>query len=251
MKINAGFSQLNALDNVESKKRGTAPQSKAAAQRADDVSEPWEISVSERLNIAPVSGADSPGHETCSLLRGRTVLSGFRSAHTILNRMRKLAAEASEPTAGLNMPDIKNEFVSLKAELDGIALSTAYLEKQESGSDGALEFELEPADAKALGVDSLTLGGSAEAAQAVAGIEEAIHKISAKIKYLEEMQSRIEDRFMSTNDDGADTPVKVSSMESAKQFSMKVNIMVLKYKRLAMMAQANAAPQRVLSLIDR
>lgn len=251
MKINAGFSQLNALDNVGSKKRGTAPQSKASAQRTGDVSEPWEISVSERLNIAPASDADTFGRVTRCLSRIRTVLSGYKSSYTVLNRMQKLAAEVSEPAAGLDMPDIKNEFVSLKAELDGIALSTAYLEKQESGYDGALEFEFEPENAKALGVDSLTVGGAAEAAQAVAGIEKAIRRISAKIKDLEEMQSRIENRLLSANGNGTDTPVKVSSMASAKQFSMKVNVMVLKYKRHAMMAQANAAPQRVLSLIGR
>jgi flagellin len=251
MKINTGFPHLNALDNVDSKKRGTAPQSKVASQSTDDVAEPWEISVSERLNIAPASGADAPGHETRSLSKVRTVLSGFKSTYTVLNRMQKLAAAVSESTAGLNMSDIKNEFVSLKAEIDGIALSTAYLEKQENGLDGALEYEFKPEDAKALGVDSLTIGGFTEAAQAVAGIKKAIQNISAKIKHLEKMQSRIEDRILSTSDDWENAPVKVSSMESAKQFSMKVNIMVLKYKRNAMMAQANAAPQRVLSLIGK
>jgi len=252
MKIIAGFSQLNALDNVGGgKKRGTAPPSKAAAQRAGDISELRELSVSERVKIVPTSGADASEYKTDDLSRVRTALSGYKASHVVLNRMLKLAAEVSKPAANLDMPAAKNEFVSLKAELDGIALSAAYHDKQESGFGEELEFEFKPSDAEALGVGSLGVSESAEAAQAVAGVENAIRGISAKIRYLEEMQGRIEDRLLRTSDDRSDTTVKVSSMTSAKQFSMKVNVMVLKYRRHAMMAQANAAPQRVLSLIGK
>ena len=195
MKINTGFPHLNALDNVDSKNVEQLRSQKSPREYTDDVAEPWEISVSERLNIAPASGADAPGHETRSLSKVRTVLSGFKSTYAVLNRMQKLAAEVSESTAGLNMSDIKNEFVSLKAEIDGIALSTAYLEKQENGLDGALEYEFKPEDAKALGVDSLTIGGFTEAAQAVAGIEKAIQNISAKIKHLEKCRAGLKTGF--------------------------------------------------------
>lgn len=250
MKINAGFSPPNAFDHISGKKRGATPPSRGTAHRAGDVSARQEFTASEKLKIAPVIGAGASEYETDGLSRVQTALSGFKSAHTVLNRMLYLAAEAAKPSAGLDLPAAKNEFVSLKAELDGIALSAAYHEKQENGFDGAWKFESGPAAAEALGVDSLGIGKSSEASVAVSGIENAISTITAKIRSLEEIQERMEKRLPSVNGSEPDSE-KVTSMESAKHFSVKVNVMVLKYRRHAMMAQANAAPQRVLSLIGR
>jgi hypothetical protein len=77
----------------------------------------------------------------------------------------------------------------------------------------------------------------------------AIDMISAKIRYLEKMQESIENK-LDTQDDGQ-TSAGISSMTNAKHFTIRVNMMVLEYRRYAMMAQANTEPQKVLTLVGK
>ncbi len=86
---------------------------------------------------------------------------------------------------------------------------------------------------------------------AVSDIDSAVSQITDKIKYLEKMQERLRDKLQRIYSDSPTSSIGSSCMASAQSFSIRVNKMVLEYRRNAVMAQANALPQRVLSLINR
>jgi hypothetical protein len=86
---------------------------------------------------------------------------------------------------------------------------------------------------------------------AAAASSRAVSQIADKIEYLEKQQERIQAEADDLYHGFSDTPTVISSMAGARSFAIRVNLMVLKYRRCAVMAQANAAPQRVLSLVGR
>ncbi|MCI1965300.1 MAG: flagellin [Oscillospiraceae bacterium] len=275
MRINHNIMALNASnrlhsnDNAISKNLQKLSSGYRINSAADDAA---GLAVSEKMRaqINGLNQAEDNAQNGISLIQ--TAEGGLNETEAILQRMNTLAVESANGTyddtndrANLNM-----EVTALTTEIDRIASSTNFngtnlLDGKSIATDGVtfqigsdnatsqqVTLTISDMTASGLGISTVSIGTQGDAQGAIDTIKAAINSVSAARANLGAMQNRLEHTTnnlstMSENLTSAESMIRDVDM-SSEMVDLTKN-QILEQAATSMLAQANAAPQSVLSLL--
>ena len=234
------------------------------------------LAISEKLRgqVNGLNKASENAQNGISLIQ--TAEGALNETHSILQRVRELTVQAANDT---NTTDdraaIQKEVTALTEELDRIATTTQFNTKNlldttggnagtftfqvgaNSGADQKISVAIGDMQAAALGVGALAdLGTLADGA---AGFDTNLDAVDAAIKTVSEqradlgaVQNRLEHTVNNVNvaaENLAASESRIRDTDMAKEMMSFTRAQILSQAGTAMLAQANQAPQGVLSLL--
>lgn len=196
----------------------------------------------------------------------------YNKIHDILVRMKDLATQAAGgQIENSNRNQLNTEFAQLQSELDRIAQSTTYggqtlVYCTSAGKMGTLTFQIGATNAStdqisvqldgvstgALGVNGLDITGATSATSAMASIDTALTSINSYMANLGAYQNRLGHTMenigtMIENFSAAESAIR--DVDMAAEVTQFTKNQILQQTGMAMLAQANAAPQQILQLL--
>ncbi len=237
--------------------------------RAGDDAAGLSISEKMRAQIRGLDQASRNSQDGISLIQ--TAEGSLNETQSILQRMRELSVQAANDTnVTVDRDAIQDELTSLTTEVDRIAKTTTFNEKnlldgKLSGTNGAklqiganssadltMTVKIGTMAASALGITSIAVSTHETAASAITKVNSAIKKVSTQRSQLGAYQNRLEHTVAnldnaSENLQSAESRVRDVDMASEMMNYTKNSI--LQQAAQAMLAQANQAPQGVLELL--
>jgi flagellin len=188
----------------------------------------------------------------------------YNKIHDILVRMKDLATQAASsqtPQATVN-----NEFQLLRSEVDRIANSTKYntteLIKsdtlmtlqvgQSSGADFHLEIGLKSATAGNLGVGAAAVSDIPGARSAMDLLDTALSSINGYMASVGAFQNRLQwsmENISTSLQNFTASESAIRDVDMAQEVTSFTKNQILQQSGMAMLAQANSAPQQILSLL--
>lgn len=260
--------KLKANDNAISKNIAKLSSGYRINSAADDAA---GLAVSEKMRtqINGLNQAEDNAQNGISLVQ--TAEGGLNETEAILQRMNTLAVESANGTYK-DDPDRTNlqaEVDALVSEIDRIASSTNFNQINllngdlattaltlQIGSDNdtaqQVSLNVSAMTASALGVTGLSISTQAAAITAIDTIKSAIQDVTAQRANLGALQNRLEHASnnlstMSENLTSAESNIRdVDMSDEYVQYSKN---QILSQAATAMLAQANTAPQNVLTLL--
>ncbi|WP_079527209.1 flagellin N-terminal helical domain-containing protein [Halobacillus hunanensis] len=232
------------------------------------------LSISEKMRgqIRGLEQASQNSQDGISMIQ--TAEGSLNEVHSILQRMRELAVQASNDTNVTEDRDaLQNEVDELVTELgrikDNTQFNTQNLLDGSSGSGGTVTIqvgansgEVMTLDFTKKGIDltdivgtdlaSLDLSNTANAQTAIDSIQTAIEDVSAGRSQLGAWQNRLEHTI--NNLDNASTNLtaaesRIRDVDMAKEMMNQTKNSILAQASQAMLAKANQQPQGVLQLL--
>jgi len=255
--------------------------------RAGDDAAGLAISEKMRGQIRGLTQASRNAQDGISLIQ--TAEGALNETHAILQRMRELAVQAATDTnTDVDRGELQKEMNELIDEIDRIAKTTEFNTKNLLGKTSGdaftgsgqsftfhiganegqnIELTINSMDAERIGssgtkVNTLKVSGNAttggikdqsSADSAITVINDAIEQVSAERSKLGAYQNRLEHTISnldntSENLQAAESRIRDVDMAQEMMEFTKQNI--LQQASTAMLAQANAAPQSVLQLLQ-
>lgn len=198
----------------------------------------------------------------------QTAEGALSETHSILQRMRELAVQASNDTnVTADRSAIDTEITDLAAEVSRIATKTQFNTQNlltgsmsaaviQVGANSGEIISLTIADmtASTLGVNAsaITMDATASAQAAITAIDTAIATVSTTRAGLGAKQNRLE-HTISNLDTAAEnlqaSESRIRDVDMAKEMMNYTKNNILNQAATAMLAQANQAPQGVLQLL--
>ncbi len=285
MIINTNMASLNAqrnlgISNNAIQKSLEKLSSGYRINRASDDAAGLAISEKMRGQIRGLNQAVKNAQNGISLIQ--TAEGALNETHSILQRMRELAVEASNGTntsgAGGDRAKIQEELNALAKEVNRIANTTEFntmklFTGNFSGSGSELSFhigansgqtvsiELNSMDAFTLGIasdstESATAtsisGVSSDAESFITDVDNAIQQVSAQRSKLGAMQNRLEHTIANLNvasENLTSSESTIRDVDMAAEMSAFTKNQILSQAGVAMLAQANQNPQGILKLL--
>lgn len=203
--------------------------------------------------------------------------------HALLSRMRELAVQSATATVtDSDRAQSNAEFTALSAEIDRLGTSTAYASiklldgsatafQLQVGANGADTMTVEFPDARVSGIDSpvtptaspitnaapglaaATITDLTSANGAIATLDGAIEVISAYRASLGSMSNRLEttsDNLATAMENVSAANSRIEDADIASEMSELVRTQILQQAGIAILSQANQAPQSVLKLLQ-
>nr|WP_245301910.1 flagellin [Symbiobacterium terraclitae] len=277
VRINTNMAALNAwrnmsVNNTHMSKSLEKLSSGYRVNRAADDAAGLAVSEKMRAQIRGLNMAVRNAQDGVSLVQ--TAEGGAQKIQDMLQRMRELAVQASSDTLTDNDRALLNEeFGNLADEIRRTSMSTKFNEKDLINSAaealGALtiqvgpgtdpnsdhiEITLQSLEDTDLGVDKATLNINTKAAaqNAIGAIDTAINTVSVARANLGALQNRLEAaietlQIQSENLTAAESRIRDADM--AFEMAQFTKYQILQQASMAMLAQANTAPQAILSLL--
>lgn len=271
LRINSNIEALNAhrhlttVSNQLAKSMERLSSGLRINRASDDAA---GLAISEKM-VAQVRGLDQAvrnAQDAISLVQ--TAEGALQETHSILQRMRELAVQASNGT--LKDEDrafIQQEVSNLLKEINRIATTTQFNTMQllngsaavltfyvgpGPGGDHAITLGISAADSDALGISSISLSTAASAQEAISVLDFAIGEVSGIRSNLGAMQNRLEHTIAnlgvaSENLQAANS--RIRDVDMAAEMMTYTKLQILQQAGTAMLAQANLAPQAVLKLL--
>jgi flagellin len=259
--IHLGNTQMNVQRNMAHLASGLR-----IATAADDAA---GLGISTLFNAQVRSYAQGERNANDGISMLQTAEGALQQIHTILTRMRELAVQSSNGTYGsVDRANIVVEVQQLQSEIDRIASSTRFGNVQmlnatttltlqvgiNNTSADQLNLSLSAADSLALGVDggAVKVDTQSGAMSALAKVDSAISAVSAQRANIGALQSRVEvarsnDSAFKLNLSAATS--RIRDVDVAKETADLARNNVLLQAGVAVLAQANQAPQVALSLL--
>ena len=271
--VNALNSHRNLTMNTSSVGKNLEKLSSGyRVNRAADDAAGLAISEKMRAQINGLEQAQSNAQDGISLIQ--TAEGALNETHSILQRMRTLAVQASNGTyqKSVDRENIQQEMDALKNEINRVADSTHYNKKYlingaMSTAASAMTFQIgaNPTTAEnvaltianmsasALTVNSLTVIDVAGANSAVGLIDTAIDTVSKQRSALGALQNRLEHTVnnlgvAAENLTAAES--RIRDVDMAKEMMAFTKNNILTQASQALLAQANMKPQGVLQLLQ-
>jgi flagellin len=273
LRVNTNIPSLNAQRNLEgiTTRLNTNYRRLSTGLRittaADDAA---GLAISERLRaqVRSIHQAKRNVNDGISLVQ--TTEGALNETSSILIRMRELAVQASNST--VSNPDrgtLQEEFSALISEVNRIARSTEFNGiKLLDGSVTSLQFQvgfgvaqgidtinlsLSPALATTVGIGSLDISYATNAGSAMTAIDEAIDTVSSLRGSLGAVQNRLISTIANLgiaaeNLQGAES--RIRDVDVAVETASLTRNSILQNAAISILAQANAAPQAALSLLQ-
>ena len=274
LRINQNVAAVNAYRNLSvtdgqmSKSLEKLSSGFRINRAADDAS---GLAISEKLR-GQVKGLDTAAANAqngISLIQ--TAEGALNETTAILQRMRELTVQAANDTnVSADRAAIKTELDQLSEEITRIAGTTEFntqklLDGGSTATNGltfqiganagqTLNVKIADMDAGALGVASASLNvtDAANASTSLAAIDTAIGTVSGQRASLGAVQNRLEHTVKNLNvasENLAASESRIRDTDMAKEMMSFTRAQILSQAGTAMLAQANQAPQGVLSLL--
>lgn len=260
---------LSATDNAMGKTLEKLSSGLRINRAADDAAG-LAISEKMRAQIRGMKQAIRNAQDGISMIQ--TAEGALNETHSILNRMRELAVQASNGTLDLDdRVKLQKEFAALQEEVSRIAEDTEFnTMKLLSGGLTSVKFQIgankgqmisgsiDNMTAEGLGIESLTLSGTDAAASvtnaqnAISGLDTAIAKVSETRANLGAIQNRLEHTISNlgvTMENLAAAESRIRDVDMAEEMTQFTKNQILMQSATAMLAQANMKPQAVLQLL--
>ena len=264
---NLGINQSSLNKNLEKLSSGYR------INRAGDDAAGLAISESMRAQINGLNQASKNAEDAIGLIQ--TAEGALTEVHSMLQRMATLATEAANGTYNtVARGNIQSEVNQLLQEIDRIANSTDFNGIRPLASAGVkatlvgsdtMTFQIGPSSAEtitvtgtdmtsaALAIDTLNVCTIQDANTAIDSINDAINTVSAYRAQLGAAQNRLEHTVnnldvTSENITAAESRIRDTDMADEMTAFTKNNILLQASQ--SMLAQANAVPQSVLSLLQ-
>ncbi|GAV22550.1 flagellin N-terminal helical domain-containing protein [Carboxydothermus pertinax] len=269
LRINNNIEALNAwraLNNTSSalQKSMEKLSSGLRINRAGDDAAGLAISEKLRGQIRGLNQAVRNAQDGISLIQ--TAEGGLNEVHNILQRMRELAVQAANDT--LTTQDrgaIKQEIDQLAQEITRISNTTEFnTKKLLNGSVKGMLFQIGAnanqnisltivnIAATALSVNALGVSTAASAANAITKISNAIDTISNVRAKLGAVQNRLEHTIANLSTAAENLTAsesRIRDVDMAQEMMNFTKNQILQQAGVAILAQANQAPQAVLQLL--
>lgn len=198
----------------------------------------------------------------------------LNEVEAMLQRMRELSIQAANDTLTTKERSyIQLEIDQLVNEIDRITAGTQYnsqplLNGTEPWGDGGgvlhigpnndadadvIQFQIDPVDSVSLGVDTIGVEVLEDATDAIDTLDDALDSVNRLRATLGAMTNRLEHSLINqenqeTNMQAAESVIRDS--DYALETSIFVRNQILEQSTVAMLAQANSAPQSILSLLQ-
>jgi flagellin len=276
MKINHNISALNTYNKLNS---ATNAQSKSMEKlssglrinsAADDAA---GLAISEKMRgqIRGLDMAAKNSQDGISLIQ--TAEGALSEVHSILQRQRELAVQASSDTnVEADRTALQDEFDQLSEEIgrikDTTQFNTMNLLNASAGTGGVLQLQvganssqLMEIDLSTAGIDlsalhtavsALTLDTNTDANAAMDALDTQIASVSSGRSYLGAAQNRLEHTINNLNTSSENLTAaesRVRDVDMAKEMMEQTKNSILSQAAQAMLAQANQQPQGVLQLL--
>jgi flagellin len=286
LQINTNIAAMNAYRNLSSTQNAMSTSlerlsSGLRINRAADDAAGLAISENLRAQANGLNQATANAQDGISLIQ--TAEGGLNESQAILQRMRQLTVQAGNDTNDVNARGaITSEITQLNAELDRISNTTQFNGKQLlNGTSASLSFQVGAnagdtltVTALATSADSGTLGTGATAlavtgppavpaggvnvdsaanvTTSLAMIDKAISSVSTERATLGAVQNRLQHTVNSLSVAAENTTAaesRIRDTDMAKEMTQFSKSQILSQAGIAMLAQANSAPQSVLKLL--
>lgn len=224
------------------------------------------ISEKMRAQIKGLNQAQRNAQDGISLVQ--TAEGALNETHSILQRLRELAVQAAnDSNTSADRSQINEEVIALKNEINRIASATEFNTKKLidgslKPSLGRIQVGANQAQVITVAINTMTLSGLqidgisvttyTHANSAIGAISKAIDSVSTQRAKLGALQNRLEHTIAnlgtaSENLTAAES--RIRDVDMAKEMSEFTKNQVLSQAGVAMLAQANQAPQAVLKLL--
>ncbi|AJD32035.1 flagellin [Clostridium sporogenes] len=275
MIINHNLNAMNAHRNMginigNSAKSMEKLSSGLRINRAGDDAAGLSISEKMRAQIRGLNQASRNSQDGISLIQ--TAEGALNETHSILQRMRELSVQAANDTnVTVDRQAIQEELTSLTTEIDRIAKTTQFNEKNllngslssagaklqigaNKDADLTLEIKIDAMDSTGLSIQASNVSviDHAKAQDSVNNVNEAIKKVSTQRSKLGAYQNRLEHTIANLDNASENLQAaesRVRDVDMAKEMMNFSKNNILQQAAQAMLAQANQAPQGVLQLL--
>jgi flagellin len=192
----------------------------------------------------------------------------YNKIHDILVRMKDLATQAA--SGQTPQAPLQSEFQLLQSEIDRIAASTKYNTTtlisgdysssaitfqvgQTNGNDFQLALNMKGAKGSDLGLTSATtIGGLASAQIAMGTLDTALSSINSYMGTVGAYQNRLQytmENLATSIENFSASESTIRDVDMAFEVMTFTKSQILQQSGMAMLAQANTAPQQILTLL--
>jgi flagellin len=260
LRVNTNVEAFNAHRNLESTQMrlSKSMQKLSSGLRinsaADDAA---GLAISEKMRSQINGTAQAQRNAMDGISLVQTAEGAYNEMHSILQRVRELAVQAQNSTLSTaDQGAIDQEVGQLTAELTRIAGNTQFNGLQILSGSFTLQVGADAGSGNQIGFSlssiSFTGIGTANAAGAISAIDAAITSVSAARSTLGAIQNRLEDTVdnlgvYQENISAAES--RIRDVDIASETVNFTKLQILSQSGTAMLAQANSAPNNVLSLL--
>ena len=265
------YSRLTAANTAKSNSLAKLSSGLRINKAGDDAA---GLAISEKMKsqIGGLTQAKRNAQDGISLVQ--TAEGALNETHSILGRMRDLVVQGANDTlTAEDRGSINKELKALHKELTRIANTTEFNTKNLLGTDNnGFTFQIGANENQTLTVtigkmDGTTLLGSTDATfiidskasnvrkagGMISAIDKAIAKVSDQRADLGAIQNRLEhtiNNLTATNENLADANSRIRDVDMAEEMMTFTKSNILSQAATSMLAQANAMPNSVLSLLQ-
>lgn len=264
---------LNAMNAHRQMKTNTTSTGKAIEKlssglrinRAGDDAAGLAISEKMRSQIRGLNQGSTNAQDGISLVQ--TTEGALTETHSMLQRLKTLAVQSSNGTyTDSDRALIQKEVDQLTTEITRIASQTEFNGLNVLSKDGqtvkfqvgnkngqTISVTMKAMDSKALGIDKLDMKTSVNAPKQLTTIEAAIKTVSEHRATLGAVQNRLEHTIASTDTTSENLQAsesRIRDTDMAKEMMEYTKSNILTQAAQSMLAQANSAPNSVLSLLQ-
>ncbi len=232
--------------------------------RAGDDAAGLSISEKMRGQIRGLDQASTNAQDGISLIQ--TAEGALNETHSILQRMRELAVQASNDTnVSVDRTAISKEITQLAEEITRISDTTEFNSMKlldgtftsknlqvGANASQSITFSISGMDATDLSVNALQVDGFANANAAITSIDTAITSVSTARSNLGALQNRLEHTIANadnTSENLQTAESRIRDVDMAKEMVKYSKDSILQQAAQSMLAQANQSTQGVLNLL--
>ncbi len=278
MIINHNITAMNAYRNLSTvNERVDKTMEKLSSgmriNRAGDDAAGLAISEKMRGQIRGLTMATKNAQDGISLIQ--TAEGALNESHAILQRMRELAVQSANDTnTGEDRDKLQLEMDQLRQELDRISDTTEFNTRKlltgeyaEEGlifhiganKDQVVSLTVNDMSATALGVQgeedvaALSISTQLDSENAIKTVNDAIEKVSEERAKFGALQNRLEHTINNLRVSAENLQASESRIRDADMAQEMVSMSkdkIISQSGTAMLAQANAAPQGILQLLN-
>jgi flagellin len=248
---------------ANSEKVGKAMEKLSSGYRinraADDAA---GLAISEKLRgqINGLAQANRNAGDAISLVQ--TGEGALNEVHSMLQRVRELAVQYKNGTLSTSdRTAIQSEVDQLKSEIDRIGTDTEFNGIKLLNGTGTVSFQIGAADGQQITAATISIGAqvssavfalSTTGASDIDEIDTAINNISAARADFGAVQNRLEhtvSNLASYQENLTASESRIRDADMAQEMVQFSKLQILQQAGTSMLAQANQAPQGVLSLL--
>jgi flagellin len=270
MRINNNIMALNTYRQYTINNQNVATSTEKLSSgyrinRAGDDAAGLAISEKMRAQIRGLNMASKNSQDAISLVQ--TAEGALQETHAILQRMRELATQsASDTNETVDRAALDAEFQALIDEIDDIADKTSFNNKplldgtftaaliQTGANTGdTLSLGIGNMNSTTLLIDTTDVTTQATASAAIDLVNDAIDLVSTQRANLGAIQNRLSHKINNLDTSAENLQAaesRIRDVDMAKEMTALTKNNILVQASTSMLAQANAAPQSVLKLLQ-